>query len=212
MQLLYSTLLFLLFIVLLVAEFYVPSAGTVGAVALLAGLTSVAIAFSHSTFAGVGFSITVIVATPVILFWMVRHWPNTPIGKRILNRRPGQTEAPVESTLRSGEKRKDLVGRIGVAKTGLLPGGRIEIDDQRIDALSEGTPIEAGTKVVVISAIAGKIRVRPAGDGDLRQAAALNGDEVDNEGADSGAADVAQSTQAISHSLESLDLSELDEE
>lgn len=201
MQLLYSLILFVLFIFLLIGEFYLPSAGTVGAAAVLAAISSILIAYSQSMFAGIVFTVLVTIATPLILFWMIRRWPDTHIGRRILNRRPGQQEPAMESVTRSGEKRKELVGRIGVAKTALLPGGLITVDGQRLDAFTEGTPIEAGTEVVIISTTAGKIRVR-ANNSDHQPASEPKAPRENS----------APESASINQSLESLDLDRLDED
>jgi membrane-bound ClpP family serine protease len=174
MPLTYSFGLLALFYLLMLAEFFIPSGGMVGVVAAAAGIASIAIAFTHSVAAGMTFLGVISLSTPAVLVFMVKYWPHTPIGRGILNRRPGQMEEPTEHRLRTGERRKELVGRIGVAKTDLLPSGMIVIDRLRLDAVSEGSPIDAGTEVVVISTIAGKIRVRPATPEDVT-------DEVDGD-------------------------------
>jgi membrane-bound serine protease (ClpP class) len=43
-----------------------------------------------------------------------------------------------------------LVGKIGVAHTALRPAGTVMLDDARIDAVSDGTFIDMGSKVRVI--------------------------------------------------------------
>ncbi|MEL6108007.1 MAG: NfeD family protein [Planctomycetota bacterium] len=194
MPLTYSLGLLGLFFVLLVGEFFVPSAGLIGIAAVGTAVASIVIAFTHSLVAGMGVTAAVAISTPVILITMIKYWPHTPIGRWILNRRPGQTDEPMESRLRSGEKRKDLVGQVGVAMTDLLPSGLVEIDGKRLDAVTGGAPIDAGTQVVVTSTAAGKIRVRRAGRSDIEP------EQVE----------VEKRTEAIESSLESLDLESLD--
>ena len=190
MPLTYSFALFALFCVLLVGEFFVPSAGMVGVAAMIAAITSIVIAFTHSVTAGVSVMVAIVVATIGILYAMIHYWPHTSIGRMILNRRPGQLHEAVESRTRSGEKRKDLVGQIGTAKTNLLPSGLVVIDGKRLDAVSEGSPIDAGTDVIVVSASGGKIRVRTASRSDFAP------QQVE----------VERKTEAIELTLESLDL------
>lgn len=199
MTLTYSIVLLILFFILLIGEFFIPSAGTVGAAAAIAGCTSIVIAFTHSNAAGYAVVATIALSTPAILYAMVHYWPHSPIGRVILNRRPGQIDEPIESRLRSGERRKDLVGRIGVAKTNLLPGGLVVIDGKRLDAVSDGSAIDAGTQVVVINAIAGKLRVRVAGPGDI----APEQTDVQRK------SDALESS--LESTLESLDLESLEE-
>ncbi|MEM0925585.1 MAG: NfeD family protein [Planctomycetota bacterium] len=195
MTILYSLGLLLLFVVLLTAEFLVPSAGTVGIAAILSGVAAISVAFSHSSTAGFLVLAAVMISTPIILYFMVHYWPHSPIGRMILNRRPGQIDEMPESTIRTGEKRRDLVGRIGVAKTNLLPAGLVIVDDIRLDAVSDGTPIDAGSEIVVVSAATGKLKVRAAGPGDLRPTETA----------------VQRQTESIENSLESLNFDDLDE-
>ena len=195
MQLTYSLALLAVFLVLLVGEFFVPSGGLIAVVATICAFTSIAIAFTHSSYAGVAVTGVIGLSTPAVLYLMVQFWPQTPIGRMILNRRPGQTDVPVESRLRSGEKRKDLVGRLGISKTDLLPSGLVEIDGKRVDAFSDGSPIDAGTRVIVTKVSAGKIRVRQAVEADIEP------ERVATE----------RKTEAIEATLETLDLDQLDD-
>ncbi|MCC9601516.1 nodulation protein NfeD [Stieleria sp. JC731] len=166
MQLLYAFGLLGLYFILLIGEFFLPTGGTLGIGAAITAIASIMIAFTHGPISGIVVTTCVCVSTPVLLYFAVRIWPQTPIGKIILNRTPGQIDLPTESLTRKGEKRKDLVGKIGIAKSNLLPAGLIVIDGQRLDAVSQGVPIDAGTEVIVISAIAGKLKVRPITDAD----------------------------------------------
>jgi len=194
MPLTYSYALLTLFYLLMVAEFFIPSGGLLGAVAAVTAIAAVVIAFTHSLFAGMGFLAAIVFSTPIVIYAMVCYWPHTRLGSRILNRRPGQVDDPVVSRLPTGEKRSDLIGRIGVAKTHLLPGGQVEIDGRKLDAVTDGHAIDAGTQVVVISTTAGKIHVRTATRADLSP------EQVDAE----------RKTESIESALESLDLDSMD--
>src|SRR5262249_43991186 len=59
---------------------------------------------------------------------------------------------------------RQLQGKLGVAKTVMLPSGAVLIDGQTIDALSEGPPIEAGQRVRVIEVHGNRVVVRVADD------------------------------------------------
>ncbi|MDM4016591.1 NfeD family protein [Roseiconus lacunae] len=166
MQLLYAVGLLGLYLVLLIGEFFLPTGGTLGIAAAVTAIAAIVVGFTVGPITGMMVTATILLSTPAILYAAVRLWPKTPIGRLILNRTPGQIDAPVESRIRGGERRKDLVGKIGTARTNLLPGGQIELQGQRLDAVSEGAPIDAGTRVIIISAVAGKLRVRPASETD----------------------------------------------
>lgn len=162
MPLLYTIGLLLVFFLLLVGEFFVPSGGLLGLGALIAAITSIIIAFTHSSTAGLSVTLLIVASTPAVLLFMVRLWPHTPIGRRMLNRRPGQLAPDHKRTTADGTPWEDLVGKIGTAQTNLLPSGLVLIDDRKLDAVSTGMPIDAGEPVIVIKTHAGRIQVRVA--------------------------------------------------
>ena len=165
MMIYYSFGLLLLFFLFLVVEFFVPSAGLIGVAAAITAIATIVCAFMHSTMLGLTMTGIIIASTPAILYFMIRLWPHTPIGRRILNRRPGQTMSPgPERTMRDGTPFSELVGQIGVAKSDLLPSGLVVIDGKKMDAISLGMAIDAGTKVIVVKISSGKIQVRPANE------------------------------------------------
>ncbi|HEY2838405.1 MAG TPA: NfeD family protein, partial [Pirellulales bacterium] len=102
------------------------------------------------------------VALPVTLMMAFRWWPKTPMGRRILLDVPKSEEVLPDSP----ERRwlRQMVGRVGVAKSLMLPSGAIEVDGHTIDALTEGTSIEAGQRVRVIAVSGNRVLVRVADD------------------------------------------------
>ncbi len=106
--------------------------------------------------------------TPFVFVTMIRVWPHTPIGRRILNRHPGQENMPgLMRTLPDGTPLAELIGQIGIARTDLLPSGQVLINNQKIDAVSIGMPIDAGKKIIVTTIQTGKVQVREATLADL---------------------------------------------
>ncbi len=171
MPLYYSIILLVLFYFLLIVEFLVPSGGLLGAAAAATLIAAIVVAFSHSVFTGVVVLIIAFATTPLVFLGMVKFWPHTPIGRRMLNRRPGEVPSPApKRTAPDGTPLDELVGRIGVAKTNLLPSGMVMIDGNKLDAVSTGMPIDAGTRVIVTNIEAGKIHVRAALDDETDRA------------------------------------------
>ncbi|MEM9586506.1 MAG: NfeD family protein [Planctomycetota bacterium] len=163
MPLQYAIGLLLLFYVLVVLEFFIPSGGILGAGAALAAVAAIVVAFTHSL--GMGATVTIIlgVTTPLLFAVMVRVWPRTSIGRMLLNRRPGElAPEPAPKTTLSGEPLTSLEGKLGVAKSDLLPSGRVRVDHHNLDAVSVGMPIERGTPVVVTRVQGSRVTVRPA--------------------------------------------------
>jgi membrane-bound serine protease (ClpP class) len=59
---------------------------------------------------------------------------------------------------------KGLIGRVGQAKSKMLPSGAVVVDGRTIDAVSEGMPIEIGQRVRVIEARGNRVVVRITDD------------------------------------------------
>lgn len=191
MTLLYALLLLLAFYLMLAAEFCLPTGGLAGFGAAAAFISALVISFSHSVNAGVVMLATLFVTTPLVMSSLIRIYPRTPIGRRILNRYPGQAQTPEPVRVTStGRPLTELVGRVGVAKSNLLPSGLVVVDGDKVDAFSAGMPIDAGDRIVVVSVTAGHVQVRPAADQEVA-------------GVDADAAPM--SPAALEQSLESLD-------
>lgn len=191
MTFLYAVLLIVAFYLLLIAEFFLPTGGVLGTAAAAALIAALFIAFSHSPWAGIGVVVFVSATTPLVVIGLLRAWPHTPIGRRMLNRRPGDMASPPpKKSTPKGTPLDDLLDRIGVAKTDLLPSGLVMIDGEKIDAVSTGMPIDAGTQIIVSSVEAGHVHVRPATAEDLNP----------NEPA------VPQSPPSLENSLDAFDI------
>lgn len=151
------------FYLFLIAEFMIPSGGILGVAAAGMLITAIVIAFSHSLVIGVAVVVFALLTTPLVMMGTIRAWPHTPMGRRMLNRRPGEEapRAPARTTSR-GVPLDALVGRVGVAKTNLLPGGLVTIDGEKLDAVSHGVPIDAGTPIIVTRVELNRVQVRPA--------------------------------------------------
>lgn len=157
----YSLGLLCAYYALLVMEFFVPSGGIIGVVAAASAIASVVIAFTHSFNFGVIVLAIVTFTTPFVFMTLVRVWPKTRMGQRMLNRRPGEiASASLPRSTPKGTALVDLVDQDGVAMTDLVPSGRIQIQQERLDAISVSGPIDAGTPIVVTDVSAGRIRVR----------------------------------------------------
>ncbi|MFG0263255.1 MAG: nodulation protein NfeD [Novipirellula sp. JB048] len=204
MPLYYAYGLLVLFYILLVLEFMIPSGGLVGIAAVVTAVSALAVAFTHSTTAGMTLLMILAFSTPLIFLGVIRIWPHTPIGRRILNRRPGQLHQPgPPRVLADGRPLEEIVGAIGVAQTDLLPSGMVKFERLRLDAVSLGMAIDAGTSVIVTKVAAGKVYVRPISEQERRQMlAAARGSEA------SSAAPV--SPPSLENSPDSFDFDPMD--
>ena len=158
--LVWSSGLIVLALVCMVAEFLIPSAGLLGVAATISFAAAILIAFGESYSMGMTFLTAAVVVVPVIFVVMVRLWPHTPIGRRVLNL-PAEGDEGSQSLEDPRMKElRALVGRVGVARTDLLPSGLIEIEGRRYDAVAPGSAIDRGSAVEVFNIETGKIRVR----------------------------------------------------
>ncbi len=187
---LWSLGLLVLGLVLLVAEFFVPSAGLISVSAALSLVAAIVLAIMVDLRLGLFVMLVEAVSVPGILYGAVKYWPNTFLGQLILIRLP---ESDEEILPESHFARKELVGRYGKAKTKMLPSGSIEIAGQTYDAVSEGMPIEAGQTIKVVAARTRQLIVRPVEAPEMEEA---EGEEKKNhrvephDGGDSETADL----------------------
>lgn len=155
-------LLILLGIAFVVFELFIPSGGVLSFFAAVCVIVSIYVGYYY--FGPVGGTIVLAVQAvlvPITIMGAIRVWPHTPIGRRVLNMPPGETEsAGVEAD--SAHALRNLVGKWGRAKSPLLPSGAVTIEGRVYDAISRGTPIEAGQPIEVVQAEGNHIVVRPS--------------------------------------------------
>ncbi len=157
----WAILLLLIGCALVVLEVFIPSGGIISVLSGVAFITSILIASWEGPTTGpaTGFvfaGITVF-AVPTIAIIAFKYWPTTRMGKAFLGELPREDEVVPE------DPRRTLIGRVGVARSKMLPSGAVEIDGQMIDAVTQGQAIEPGAYVVVVEVRANRVVVRPAG-------------------------------------------------
>lgn len=157
--LVWAALLMLLGLSLAVAEIFVPSGGVIGFLSIASVVSAIALAFYRGPWYGLSFLGMAVFAIPAVLVTALRYWPETPIGRRIMLGAPKSDEVLPQDDGR--RHLKTLVGRIGQAKSLMLPSGAVLIDGEHIDALSEGMAIEKGQWVQVIEVRGTRVVVRP---------------------------------------------------
>lgn len=167
-NLIYSLLALLIFYIVLVGEFLLPTGGLLGLMAVAALTTAVVLAFKSSMAAGISISSFIAISSPFFIMFLIRIWPNTPVGKRMLNLKRGQTTQPPCKTTSSGTPLDELKGQRGIANTNLLPSGLVTIQGEKIDAVSTGMPIDAGSHIIVVKIDTGHVQVRELSPDELK--------------------------------------------
>lgn len=154
-------IILLVFGLLLTAlEMFVPSGGVIGFISLASVVTSIVMAFRHSEYTGLGFMAIAVLGTPLLAALMIKWWPKTPFGRRLLLEVPHGDDVLPDDDLR--RRIKTLVGKLGTAKALMLPGGPVVVEGHTYDAVSEGVAVQAGDTVKVIDVRGTRIVVRPA--------------------------------------------------
>jgi membrane-bound serine protease (ClpP class) len=145
--------------VLLVAELFIPTSGTLFVVAAACLAMGVTMTFWYDTAVGAWTLVGVFVALPVLGKIFVTYWPHTWIGRRMLltARRNDHPEA----ALAGGPDLEELRGRFGRAVSPLRPAGVVDFEGRRVDTITEGRMVEAGQWVRCVAVRAGKVIVRP---------------------------------------------------
>jgi membrane-bound serine protease (ClpP class) len=127
-------------------------AGSLGALALA---VAVVLAFGTAFFYVAAQAISIaIVLTVVAFFLIVRAFPQNAFARR-LGFRGSQGPEYVAS-----EDHRDLVGRSGVATSFLRPAGVAEVGGRRVDVLTEGDFVPAGSRIKVSRVEGARIFVR----------------------------------------------------
>jgi membrane-bound ClpP family serine protease len=148
---------------LVLLEMFVPSGGVLGVLAALAIVGSIIMAFMHhNTYVGVGFIVVEVIGISALIAGLLRWWPDSAIGQRIVPRLPtGEEVLPDNEQIQA---LRQLLGKVGTTRCLMLPSGAISIEGRVVNALSEGMAIEAGTKVRVIEVRGNRVIVRSVDD------------------------------------------------
>lgn len=140
-------ILFLLGILLLVAEVLVPGGviGTVGAIFLFIGCV---VAFSRYGTGGGVLALVAGIALALVAFYIeFRVLPKTRIGRRAF-----LTKEMTGVSAAFGSEALDLIGKSAEALTMLSPSGYVRIDGRRYEAFCQSGQAPVGSALKVISA------------------------------------------------------------
>lgn len=155
----WAILLLVLGIGLAVLELFIPSGGILCILAAASVVGAVIMGFRQGPIMGFSILILAVVGLPAMLVLALKYWPRTAFGRRVLLAAPKSEDVlPDDPSLRA---LKGLVGRVGRAKSRMLPAGVISIDGRTVDALSEGMPIDPGQAVRIIEVRGNRVMVRP---------------------------------------------------
>lgn len=151
-------LLFGLGLALVVAEVFIPSMGVLGMAAGLSLMTSIGMAFYEDPGTGSLLLVITAVTVPIILTFGIKLFPRTPLGRKITARGFSFEDG------RAVDRRDEgLAGARGIVEAQLRPAGIARIDGRRVDVVSRGESIDAGTEVVVVEVSGNRVIVARSG-------------------------------------------------
>lgn len=150
-----TIIIFVIGIILILAELFLPGgiSGVLGAAAII---FSIILAGGNV----VQMSIAVLIALTVAIVGMVMMMKFFGKKLKVLNKVILSDATTTELGYVSNENRLDLVGKVAVTMTALRPAGTIRIQDERIDAVSDGSYIEKDKHVTIIKVEGSRIVVR----------------------------------------------------
>ena len=141
-----SAILFIIGIVMLGIEFFVPGFGVFGITGIICLIVDVAVTAKSLGEAAImlGFIIAVLCVFVLIIMILASRGilPKFLVLGSSLAKDDGFSATPDYS---------DTVGLVGVAVTPLRPAGKIELNGKNYDVVSDGEFIDAGTAVKVVS-------------------------------------------------------------
>ncbi len=155
----WAGLLLALGLALVSLEVFVPTGGLLGVLSVGSVVAAIGLAFYNGGLAyGFGFIVFTAVALPTVLAIAFRWLPDTAIGRRLLPSVPKSQDVLPDSD----ERRflRSLVGKVGRAKSQMLPSGAVVVEGRTIDAVSEGMPIDVGQTIRVIAVRGSRVVVR----------------------------------------------------
>ena len=156
----WALLLLAIGLCVVVLELFLPSAGMLGILAGALIVTSIVLGFMDGLKTGALMLLITVIALPTLLGVMVKIWPHTPLGKLILLK-DLKPEDVLPNQSQRKERKTNLEGQLGVAKTKMLPSGIVIINGEKYDAISEGFAVEAGDPIKVTSVRENRIYVQP---------------------------------------------------
>ena len=156
-----TIIIFVIGVILIIAEFHLPGgiSGILGAAAII---FSIILAGGNILL----MCISVLIALTVAIVGMVIIMKFFGKQLKVLKKVILSDATTTEQGYVSNENRLELIGKIAVTMTPLRPAGTIRINDERIDAVSDGSFVERDKHVIIIKVEGSRIVVREISKGE----------------------------------------------
>jgi membrane-bound serine protease (ClpP class) len=135
--------LFLLGVLMIVLELFVPGGivGGIGFASMVSGLVLAA----YDTKQGITSLGIAVLVTGILTFVLIKYFGVKGMWQKLILRDSQRNEEGYVAS----QNRRELLGKEGIALTPLRPAGVVKIEGKRIDAVTTGSFIAAGTPIVV---------------------------------------------------------------
>jgi len=154
--------LFLVGLLLIILEaFVVPGFGITGIGGMISIFVSLYFLFPTPEIA-INIMATTLIATVILTFIIGKYFGSTKAWSRISL---GTSQTSDIGYVASNDK-KEIINKTGLTKTPLRPAGIAEIDNNRVDVVSEGGFIDKGEKIIVIDVKGSKVLVKSYKEGE----------------------------------------------
>ena len=151
-------LLFIVGLAFALAEMLVPSFGLLTALSIMSFVGSFIFAFKLGSAYGIVCVLLAALLLPTLIVITFRKLPSTRIGKKLILSSTGQ--APDDQPQPEEEDLHDLVGKEGIARSKLRPGGIAEFEGWRVSVISESAFIEPGQRIKALWVDGNQVVVR----------------------------------------------------
>ncbi|WP_066069245.1 NfeD family protein [Alkalithermobacter thermoalcaliphilus] len=151
---------FFIGIAFLLLEALAPGFGVFGMFGILTIVISIVMA-SNSLAQALIYIVISMVLTILATIFLIKKLPKRKISKTLLL----DTKLNKEEGFIPYKEKKEYIGKIGVSISDLRPSGKIRVDDEILDAISESSYIERGRAVQIIQINGNKIIVREIREG-----------------------------------------------
>jgi membrane-bound serine protease (ClpP class) len=154
--------LFLVGLLLIILEaFVVPGFGITGIGGMISIFVSLYFIFPTPQIA-INIMATTLIATVILTFIIGKYFGSSKAWSRISL---GTSQTSDIGYVASNDK-KEIINKTGMTKTPLRPAGIAEIDNNRVDVVSEGGFIDKGEKIIVIDVKGSKVLVKSYKEGE----------------------------------------------
>ena len=164
---------------LIFAEIFIPSGGFIALVCVACLLGSVYSAyvtwFAEYPVYWWTYVASVIVLIPAAIIAAFQILSRTSLGNRILLSAP--SEAEVTPYQRERDHLESLIGEKGVALNLMTPGGLVNVQGERLHAISEGLMIAANTQVEIVGVRGTRVLVVPVAESQTEDETFAESDE-----------------------------------